>query len=230
MLKCFLRLLSLTILTLLTANATADTPSRIDNEPNNSNDIRITFYGDSITAGFGLEQESAYPAVTESLLKKQGLAATVTNAGVSGDTTSNGLQRLDWTLKRTSKTPAVELFVLALGSNDGLRGLSPREMENNLERIILRVKEQRPESTVILVGAKAPPNMGESYAQEFAAVFPRLAERLKITLIPFILEGVAGNRELNQLDGIHPNSYGHKKIAETILPYLEQMLKPKHQK
>lgn len=104
-------------------------------------------------------------------------------------------------------------------------------MENNLERIILRVKATTPRvDGYTRSGAKAPPNMGESYAQEFAAVFPRLAERLKITLIPFILEGVAGNRELNQLDGIHPNSYGHKKIAETILPYLEQMLKPKHQK
>ena len=182
---------------------------------------RIVFFGDSITAGFGVDSEIAYPAVIESLFLAKGLNVSIFNAGVSGDTTSNGLQRLEWTLRGGAKDHSAEVFVLALGSNDGLRGLSTQEMAKNLEAIVAKIKQTHPHTEIILVGAKAPPNMGHDYETAFSEAFPALAKKTEVALVPFLLEGVAGERELNQADGIHPNAAGHKKIANILLPYLE---------
>jgi len=185
-----------------------------------SNDEKktIIFFGDSITAGYGIGTELAFPNLIQAELIKNGYVAEVVNAGLSGETSAGGLSRIDWILKRE-----FDVFVLELGANDGLRGLPVSETEKNLQAIINRVRGKYPEIIIVLAGMRVPPNMGEDYALSFQAVYPRLAKKNNIQLIPFILKDVAGMINLNQPDGIHPNSRGHKVIAENIYPIFSNL-------
>ena len=179
----------------------------------------ILFYGDSITAGYGLEPQNAFPAQFEKILKGKGIQAEVINAGLSGETTAGGLSRINWILKKK-----VDIFVLELGANDGLRGLPLSETRSNLQKIINTVKVKYPDVTIVIAGMMVPPNMGDAYSTEFKKIFEDLALKNEALLIPFILDGVAGNPSLNQADGIHPNIEGHKIVAENIYGLLEKLL------
>ena len=181
----------------------------------------IIFFGDSLTAGYGLTNPAAdsYPALIQGRIRAAGLAWRVVNAGLSGETTAGGLRRLDWTLR----TPP-DLFVLALGANDGLRGISPALMRANLEEMIDRVRRLRPDARVVLAGMQMPPELGPEHAAAFARVFPEVAKKTGATLIPFLLEGVGGVAELNQGDRIHPNPAGHAVMAETVWKILRPLL------
>lgn len=180
---------------------------------------KVVFLGDSLTAGFGLSVDEAYPALVERLLAERGRRVQVINAGVSGDTTAGGLARLDWQL---GQKPAI-LFV-CLGGNDGLRGLPLEATESNLRSIIVRA--QASGATVVLAGMQLPPNYGPEYTAGFRDLFPRLARELQLTLVPFLLEGVAADTELNQRDGIHPNAKGQRIVAETVAKALEALVAP----
>jgi acyl-CoA thioesterase I len=177
----------------------------------------VLFLGDSLTAGLGLSEEEAYPARIAAALEARGIAARVVNAGVSGDTTAGGLSRLGWLLRQR---PAV--VVVALGANDGLRGLPVEQTEANLRRIIEECRRQR--ARVLLAGMRLPPNYGADYVRRFEAIFPRLARELDVPLEPFLLEGVAADPTLNQADGLHPNAEGQRRVAEHLLPYLLEVL------
>lgn len=178
---------------------------------------RIVFLGDSLTAGYGLPEEEAFPAVVAERLAEQGRSVEVVNAGVSGDTSAGGLARLDWVLGREP-----DIVVVELGPNDGLRGLSLEMTERNLRQIITRAREAG--ARVLLVGMKLPPNYGPDYTARFEALYPRLAQELDVPLVPFLLEGVGGEPELNLPDGMHPNPAGHRRVAENVLPYLREVL------
>jgi acyl-CoA thioesterase I len=180
---------------------------------------RVVVLGDSLTAGLGLSPDQAYPALLQRKLKELGYPFEVVNAGVSGDTSSDGLRRLDWALDGD-----VQVLILALGGNDGLRGLPPAQMEENLRRIVTRARQRG--IAVLLVGMEAPPNFGERYAREFRSVFSDLAAANHLAFIPFLLDGVAGVATLNQSDGIHPTALGAQRIADTVWPSLEKMIKP----
>ncbi len=186
----------------------------------------ILFLGDSLTAGYGLDDAStqAFPGLIEKRLRESGLAGefTVVNAGVSGDTTAGGLRRVDWLLSRR----APDVFVLELGGNDGLRGLPPTETERNLRAIIAKVRAKNPAVRVIVAGMMMPPSFGKDYVERFAAVFPAVQRAEGAVLIPFILEGVGGLAEFNQRDGIHPTAEGHRVVAEVVWRYLEPLLRP----
>ena len=179
----------------------------------------LVFFGDSLTAGLGVDLAEAYPARIGEKLKQAALPWRVVNAGLSGETTSGGLRRLDWVLKQP-----VDLIVLELGGNDGLRGIAPELTRSNLQAMIDRVRTVRPTARIILAGMQIPPNLGPDYAAAFARIFPELAEKNHTGLIPFLLEGVGGVPELNQPDGIHPTPEGHRQVAETVWrvvqPYL----------
>lgn len=179
----------------------------------------IIFFGDSITAGYGLSKEQAFPALIENRLKSNNHDFQVVNAGLSGETSAGGLNRISWILKQP-----VDIFVLELGANDGLRGVPPSDTKKNLQGIIDKVREKNPDVEIIIAGMMVPPNMGKEYAQEFQAIFPELAKKNNATLIPFILEGVAGHQDLNLGDGIHPNVKGHQMVAEQLYPVLEKLL------
>jgi acyl-CoA thioesterase I len=181
----------------------------------------LLFFGDSLTAGYGLEDPSAqaFPALIQKKLDDAGLPWRVVNAGLSGETSAGGLRRVDWILRQR-----VEVFVLELGGNDGLRGLPPETTRANLQAIIDRVREKSPATKIVLAGIAAPPNMGADFTRAFAAIFPELAEKNGMTLIPFLLEGVGGRPELNQPDGIHPNVQGHAIVAETVWTELKPLL------
>ncbi len=170
---------------------------------------RIVFLGDSLTAGYGLTPDQAFPALIGDRLREAGHDFEIVNAGVSGDTSAGGLRRLEWSLDGD-----VEVLVVGLGGNDGLRGLPPSQLRDNLARIIETAQARQ--IAVVLLGMEAPPNFGETYTQEFRAVYRELAERYDVPLIPFFLEGVAGVPSLNQSDGIHPNPEGQRRIADTI--------------
>lgn len=175
----------------------------------------ILFFGDSLTAGYGVAPEQAYPAKLAEKIAAAGLPWSVRVGAVSGDTSAGGLRRINWMLRQP-----VDVFVLALGSNDGLRGIPLESTEANLQAIIDRVKAKYPEARIIIAGMLMPPNLGTAYTSQFEALYPRLAAANEATLIPFLLEGVAGHRELNLPDGIHPNPDGHAIIAETVWGYL----------
>ena len=181
----------------------------------------LVFFGDSLTAGFGLADPAAeaYPALIQARIRDAGLPWRVVNAGLSGETTAGGLRRIDWTLR----TPP-DLFVLALGANDGLRGISPALMRSNLEEIIGRVRRRQPAARIVLAGMQMPPELGPEHAAAFARVFPEIAEKTGVTLVPFLLDGVGGVAELNQGDRIHPNPAGHAVIAETVWKILQPLL------
>lgn len=181
----------------------------------------LVFFGDSLTAGYGLADPAAeaYPALIQARIRDAGLPWRVVNAGLSGETTAGGLRRIDWTLR----TPP-DLFVLALGANDGLRGISPALMRSNLEEIIGRVRRRQPAARIVLAGMQMPPELGPEHAAAFARVFPEVAEKTGATLVPFLLDGVGGVAELNQGDRIHPNPAGHAVIAETVWKILQPLL------
>jgi acyl-CoA thioesterase I len=179
----------------------------------------ILFLGDSLTAGLGVQQEQAYPALIEKKIREKNLPFEVINAGVSGDTTAGGLARLDWVLQKK-----VDILVLALGANDGLRGLPVAQMKANLQGIIDRVKLKNPTVKIIIAGMRMPPNLGGDYAAAFQQVFAELARANNATLIPFLLEGVGGHIDLNQPDHIHPTAAGHKVVAENVWRALEPLL------
>ena len=178
---------------------------------------RIVAFGDSLTAGLGVATEDTYPARLQRRLDEQGLRYRVINAGVSGDTTAGGLRRVEWVLKSHP-----DMVILELGGNDGLRGLNVQETKANLERIIQRCQEAS--VTVVLAGMKLPPNYGADYTKAFEAIYPALAKRYRVPLIPFFLDGVAGSASLNQSDGIHPTSEGYRIITEKVLEQITPLL------
>jgi acyl-CoA thioesterase-1 len=178
---------------------------------------RIAVLGDSLASSYGLDLAHGFPARLEQRLAAAGYDCAVLDAGVAGDTSAGGRARLDWLLADQPTHVIVEL-----GGNDGLRALPPEEMERNLDAIILRLKAEG--IAVLLAGMLAPPNLGRDYGEAFAAVFPRLAEKHDVPLYPFFLEGVAGDPELNQPDGIHPSAAGIERIVERILPAIEAWL------
>lgn len=190
-----------------------------DLPPENEEEKTILFFGTSLTAGLGLEQEEAYPALIQQKLDSIGLDYEVVNAGLSGETTASGKNRLNWVLNQE-----VDVFVLELGANDGLRGVPLEETRKNLRDIIEIVREKNPDTRIILAGMQIPPNMGPEYTSEFRNIFPELAEEYDLELIPFILEDVAGNPDLNQQDGIHPTAEGQKIMAENVWEVLESEL------
>jgi acyl-CoA thioesterase I len=179
----------------------------------------ILFFGNSLTAGYGIEAEDAFPGLTAARIDSLGLDYRVINAGLSGETTASGLSRLDWFLE---EEPAI--FILELGGNDGLRGITPSETKKNLKGIIQLVKSKYPETVIVLAGMQIPPNMGQEYTKEFSELFPQVAAEENVNLIPFLLEGVAGNPDLNLPDGIHPTEKGHLIVFETIWNSLESIL------
>ena len=178
---------------------------------------RVLMLGDSLTAGFGLPLAESLPSQLEAVLKGQGLDVVILNGGVSGDTTAGGLARLDWAL---ADNPAYAL--VALGANDALRGLSPAKAYENLDTIIARLKSKNVK--VMILGMLAPLNLGPDYREEFAGIFPKLAEKHRVPLYPFLLDGVALEPKLNQRDGIHPNADGVKIIAGRLAPLVKQLL------
>jgi acyl-CoA thioesterase-1 len=179
----------------------------------------ILFYGDSLTAGNGLSVEEAFPALIQKKLTADGRAVKVINAGLSGETSAGGLARLDWVLRQP-----IDIVVLELGANDGLRGLPLDQTEKNLQAIIDKMKAKNPAVKIIVAGMMVPPNMGPDYTTKFQKIFPDLAKKNKAALIPFILQDVAGNEKLNNSDGIHPNVEGHKIVAKNVLKILEPLL------
>ncbi|MDN3669421.1 arylesterase [Echinicola jeungdonensis] len=179
----------------------------------------ILFFGNSITAGFGIDKEKAFVGLIKSRIDSLGLGYEVINGGLSGETTASGLNRIDWFLEEKP-----DIFVLELGANDGLRGIKLSETKKNLEGIIESVREKYPDTKIILAGMQIPPNMGKEYTSTFKTIFPQIAEEKEVTLIPFLLDGVAGNPDLNQDDGIHPNIEGHQIIAQTVWEYLQPLL------
>ena len=199
------------------ARAQAGTSEAADAE---SETRTILFFGNSLTAGYGLEPDQAFPALIQERIDSLGLPYKVINAGVSGETTAGGKARIDWLLKQP-----VDVFVLELGANDGLRGIRTEETYNNLKTIIEKVRSKNPDVEIVLAGMQIPPSMGQRYTQQFREVFTRLADEEQVALIPFLLEGVAGNRELNQGDGIHPTVEGQKIVAENVWATLETVLR-----
>lgn len=179
----------------------------------------ILFYGNSITAGYQLDMDQAFPALIQRTLDSLGYHYTAINAGLSGETSAGGKSRIDWVLKTVPS-----IFFLELGANDGLRGLPLEETKKNLQDIIDRVKKVNPNVKIIIAGMMVPPNLGDDYANKFQQVFPTLASANKATYIPFLLEGVAGEPELNLPDGIHPTAEGHQMVFATVWKYLEPLL------
>lgn len=184
-----------------------------------TNDKIILFFGNSITAGYQLAVEQAFPAIIQERLDSLGYNYRVVNAGLSGETTAGGKSRIGWVLRTIP-----DIFVLELGANDGLRGLPLVETPKNLQSIIDSVKKVNPDVKVIIAGMMVPPNLGQKYTSGFAEIFPKIAEDNEATLIPFILESVAGKPELNLEDGIHPTPEGHRLVAETVWHYLQPLL------
>lgn len=192
-------------------------PAASDNVARSSDRVRVVALGDSLTAGLGLAETEAYPALLQKKIDAAGLRAEVVNAGVSGDTSAGGLRRLDWALDGD-----VRVLIVALGANDGLRGLPVDRMKDNLERIIERAKERK--ITVILAGMEAPPNYGAEYTAEFRRAYQELAKEHGVLFIPFLLDRVAGESSLNQGDGIHPNARGAEVIADAVWKVLRPVL------
>jgi acyl-CoA thioesterase-1 len=187
--------------------------------PSLSRDERpeVVFLGDSLTAGLGLPEAFSFPSLIQQRIDERGLKFAVVNAGVSGDTSAGGLRRLEWAMQGHPR-----VLVLALGGNDGLRGLPPEDLKKNLATIIERAQEAG--LAVILAGMEAPPNNGPDYTASFRKVYPDLARAYKVPLIPFLLAGVAGDPALNQADGIHPNPEGARRVADTVWKTLEPIL------
>ena len=179
----------------------------------------ILFFGNSLTAGYGIDPEESFAGRIQSRLDSLKKEYRVINGGLSGETTAGGLSRLDWFLEEEPY-----LFVLELGGNDGLRGIALTETKKNLLAIVDKVQAKYPNTKIILAGMQIPPNMGQEYTEEFKAIYPAVAKEKNIELIPFLLEGVAGNPDLNLPDGIHPTAEGHRLVMETLWPYISKAL------
>ncbi len=188
------------------ADATADRPA-------------ILVLGDSLSAGYGVDPDQAYPALLSKKIDGAGLNFTIINAGLSGDTSAGGLRRLNWLLHRK-----IDVLILELGANDGLRGVPVEATRSNLQAIIDRATQTNPRIKVLIAGMQMPPNLGQDYLRAFNRIFPDLAKKNHAALIPFLLEGVAGNPALNLADGIHPTAKGHKIVAENAWKILKPML------
>lgn len=179
----------------------------------------ILFFGNSLTAGYGLQPSEAFPTLIQKKIDSLNLPYKVINAGLSGETSAGGKSRIDWLLKQP-----VDVFVLELGANDGLRGIPPQSTKDNLQAIIDKVKAKYPDVKIVLAGMEIPPSMGGSYAAQFRVVFRQLAEKNNLAFIPFLLEGVAGERNLNQGDGVHPTAKGQEILAENTWKVLKDVL------
>ena len=181
----------------------------------------IVFFGDSLTAGYGLNDPSseAYPALIQDKIDHEKLGWRTVNAGLSGETTSGGLRRVDWILRQP-----IDIFVLALGGNDGLRGIDPSVSRDNLQKIVDRVRAKNPSVKVVLAGMQVPPAMGQDFSREFEGIFPAVAEKNRAVLVPFLLDGVGGRVDLNQPDRIHPTARGHAIIADTVWKVIRPLL------
>jgi len=184
---------------------------------------RIVFFGNSLTAGYGLDPQEAFPALIQRRLDSLGYNYQVVNAGLSGETTAGGLERVDWVLRQR-----VDVFVLELGGNDGLRGVAPEVSEKNLLAIVDKVRAKYPQCLIVLAGMEAPPNMGAEFTAKFRAMYPAVAKARNLTLIPFLLDGVGGVASLNLPDGIHPTAAGHRLVAQNVWAVLQTVL-PKPQ-
>jgi acyl-CoA thioesterase-1 len=178
----------------------------------------ILFFGDSLTAGYGLSTEEAFPALVEKKFVKSGKPSKVVNAGVSGETSAGGVSRIDWILRQP-----IDIFILELGANDGLRGLPLDQTQKNLQTIIDKVKGKYPKAKVVIAGMMVPPNLGQDYTTRFQKIYPELAKKNNATLIPFLLQNVAGNEKLNLADGIHPNPEGHKIVADNVYKVINSL-------
>ena len=210
-----------------TTNSNAQDTSSSENQEvindNSESDKKknIIFFGDSLTAGYGLDDPSSdgYTALIQNRLDSLNHNYKVINAGVSGETTAGGNERVNWILRQP-----VDIFVLELGGNDGLRGIDPVSSKQNLQSIIDKVRAKYSNTKIILAGMEAPPNMGEKFTAEFRSMYPDLAEKNKTALIPFFLENIGGIPSLNQKDGIHPNVEGHKVLVENVWNVLKELL------
>jgi acyl-CoA thioesterase-1 len=217
------------LLALLAAGCHSDTPATTASAPTAATATEapaaksqqtILFFGDSITAGLGVDPDEAYPALIGTKVDSLHLPYTVVNAGLSGETTAGGRSRLHWVLSRQP----VHVFVLELGGNDGLRGLPLADTRKNLQAIIDTVRQTSPQTKIVLAGMQIPPNMGPAYAAEFKQLYADIATKNKLTLIPFLLENVGGIAKLNQADGIHPTPEGHRLVARTVWRTVQPLL------
>ena len=179
----------------------------------------VLFVGTSLTAGYGLDADSAYPQQIQQKIDSAGLPYEVVNAGISGETSSALVRRLEWLLRQP-----FAVVVIETGANDGLRGIPIATMRSNIQQIIDRVRATRSVARIVLVQMEAPPNLGTAYTREFRSVFPELAKRNNVVLLPFLLQDVAGRRELNQADGIHPNYEGERIVARNVWKDLRPLL------
>ncbi|MFD1143819.1 arylesterase [Larkinella insperata] len=195
--------------------ATAD-PSE---KPASQQQKTILFFGNSLTAGYGLDPAEAFPALVGEKAKAAGYEYQVVNAGSSGETTAGGKSRISWVLRKP-----VDVFVLELGGNDGLRGIPINDSQKNLQAIIDTVRLKSPQAQIVLAGMRIPPNLGQDYSERFYKMYTDLADKNKTALIPFLLENVGGIRKLNQPDGIHPTAEGHKIVADNVWKVLEPVL------
>ena len=197
----------------LSADSTTPTPTSTPSKA-------VVFLGDSLTAGFGVQPNEAFPALIAEKVRAAGLSFEVKNAGVSGDTSAGALRRIDWLLQRP-----IDTLVVELGGNDGLRGLPVESLKANLQKLIDKAKAKNPALKIVIAGMQIPPNLGPEYAADFARVFAELARENNAVLIPFLLQGVGGERELNQSDMIHPTAAGHRIIADLVWRTLEPILR-----
>lgn len=215
------------LLSVFTACSNKQKPANIPNKDSvkekettvTQNVKNIIFLGNSITAGYGVGESQAFPALIQKKIDSLKLSYKVINAGISGETSADGLSRINWVLKQP-----VDIFVLELGGNDGLRGIPLEQTSRNLQAIIDTVKRKYSTAKIILAGMEIPPNMGKKYTDEFRALYGELAKKNKTLLIPFLLKGVGGEPDLNQADGIHPNEKGHKIVAENVWAVLKDIL------
>jgi len=215
-------MLSYHMLAVLVAPSAARATDPLKTKPEHKT---IVVFGDSLAAGLGVDPEEAFPALLQRQIDGAGWNYAVVNAGVSGDTTAGGRRRIDWQLQRK-----VDVLVLELGGNDGLRGIPVEATKTNLQAIIDRAKQKYPQVQIVVAGMQMPPNMGEEYNTAFRRIFPDLAKANNAALVPFLLEGVGGQPELNQTDRIHPTAEGHRIVAENVWkvlkPLLEKMSSP----
>lgn len=224
--KAFLLVAGLSLLSACIGNGEAtkqDTAATaaVTTEAKAKSNKTVLFFGDSLTAGYGLDdpETESYPAVIQEKIKRAGLPYQVINAGNSGETSAGGKNRIDWVLRQK-----VDVFVLELGANDGLRGIPVSETARNLQTIINRVKAKYPEAKLVLTGMQIPPSMGADYATQFKSIFPKLAAKNNMTFVPFLLNRVGGVSGLNQADGIHPTKEGAKIVADNVWQELKKVL------
>ncbi len=206
------RIIYLSLLSLISINT-------VQAHENDNNKRRIIFLGDSITAGYGLDKSTAYPALIQELAKQQDLQWKCINAGLSGDTTNGGVRRVKLLVKRP-----LDLIIIALGGNDGLRGIAPAVTQKNLLSIIATIQEKQPKAKIILAGIEVPANMGADYKKKFLATFTQVAQKTKVTLYPSLIEGISGDPKLNLPDMIHPNQQGQKVIATKLFEQIQPPL------